>query len=133
MEESNPELESFRQQWKAEVIAKSTASGSREPTPTTAASGPSSRPPAAPRIAGNRAGEDHGHFAQYYHDLDGVGDTAEPRNGESSKDVEIQPQSALEHYELAVEKESQGNLGESLNLYRKALRVGLLYTCPGHA
>lgn len=33
------------------------------------------------------------------------------------------PHSALEHYEKAVEKESQGNLGDSLELYRKGYRV----------
>jgi F-box protein 9 len=33
------------------------------------------------------------------------------------------PRTALEHYEKAVEKESQGSLGDSLNLYRKAFRV----------
>lgn len=33
------------------------------------------------------------------------------------------PESALEHYEKAVEKETQGSLGESLSLYRKAFRV----------
>ena len=42
-----------------------------------------------------------------------------------------EPRSALEHYERAVEKESQGNLGDSLSHYRKAYRldagVDLLY------
>jgi F-box protein 9 len=35
-----------------------------------------------------------------------------------------EPQSAIEHYEKAVEKESQGSLGDSLNHYRKAFKVG---------
>lgn len=35
------------------------------------------------------------------------------------------PRTALEHYERAAEKESQGSLGESLSLYRKAFRVNL--------
>jgi F-box protein 9 len=34
-----------------------------------------------------------------------------------------EPTSALEHYEKAVEKESQGNLGDSVNLYRKAFKL----------
>lgn len=34
-----------------------------------------------------------------------------------------EPKSALEHYERAVEKESQGNLGDSLSHYRKAYRL----------
>jgi len=33
------------------------------------------------------------------------------------------PGSALEHYEKAVEKETEGSLGESLKLYRKAFRM----------
>lgn len=40
----------------------------------------------------------------------------------SSRDV-VAPGSALEHYERAAEKESEGKLGESLRLYRKAFRV----------
>lgn len=34
-----------------------------------------------------------------------------------------EPKSALEHYERAVEKENQGNLGDSLSHYRKAYRL----------
>lgn len=39
------------------------------------------------------------------------------------------PESALEHYERAVEKETQGSLGESLSLYRKAFRVCSIPNC----
>ncbi len=42
---------------------------------------------------------------------------------DSSKGKE--PVTALEHYEMAVEREAVGNLGESLRLYRKAFRVCL--------
>ncbi len=38
-----------------------------------------------------------------------------------AKEAELS--SALEHYERAVEKESQGSLGDSVNLYRKAFKV----------
>lgn len=34
-----------------------------------------------------------------------------------------EPHSALDHYELAVERESEGSLGDSLNHYRKAYRL----------
>jgi F-box protein 9 len=34
-----------------------------------------------------------------------------------------EPVSALDHFEAAVIKEAQGNLGESLKLYRKSFRV----------
>ena len=36
---------------------------------------------------------------------------------------EREPESALEHYEKAVERETQGQLGDSLDLYRKAFKV----------
>lgn len=39
------------------------------------------------------------------------------------KGVEKPLVSALDHYEEAMEKEAQGNMGESLRLYRKAYRV----------
>lgn len=38
-----------------------------------------------------------------------------------------EPNSALEHYEKAVEKETHGQLGDSLKHYRKAFKVGLLF------
>ncbi|EFQ99050.1 F-box protein HRT3 [Nannizzia gypsea CBS 118893] len=41
----------------------------------------------------------------------------------SSKTEEKAPQSALEHFERAIEKEDQGRLGDSLSLYRKAYRL----------
>jgi len=132
MEELNPELESFRQKWKAEVTAKAKASGTEGPpsSSTAGSSQISRRPPAAPRIAGVRASEDDDHFVQSYHDLDGAGDRlTEPQNEESSKVASSEPQSALEHYEKAVERETQGSLGDSLNLYRKAFKVSLVDSC----
>jgi F-box protein 9 len=44
-------------------------------------------------------------------------------HSDSSSRETAAPKSALEHYERAAQKESEGNLGESLNLYRKAFRV----------
>ena len=58
-----------------------------------------------------------------YHDLDEkqTGRRLDEGPGESSSSR--QPQTALEHYEKAVEREGQGSLGDSLNLYRKAFRM----------
>ena len=44
-----------------------------------------------------------------------------------------EPRSALEHFEKAVEKEAEGSLGDSLDLYRKAYRVGSVspFLCAG--
>jgi F-box protein 9 len=126
MEESNPELESFRQQWKAEVSAR-TQAGSSKHIPTSASSSRAPRrPPAAPRIAAEKAprrtGEEEDHADPHpFHGLD------TPRGGvdreESSATASTEPQSALEHYEKAVEKELQGRLGDSLNHYHKAFKV----------
>jgi F-box protein 9 len=38
-----------------------------------------------------------------------------------------EPNTALEHFERAVEKEAAGKLGDSLQHYRKAYRVGVVY------
>ncbi|CAI4218693.1 unnamed protein product [Parascedosporium putredinis] len=42
--------------------------------------------------------------------------------GQSAADGEKTLESALDHFEAAVMREAQGNLGDSLNLYRKAFR-----------
>jgi F-box protein 9 len=69
--------------------------------------------------------EDDDFVTQSFHDLDGPSDP-KCQHAESSnpKTGSREPRSALEHYEKAVERESQGNLGDSLDLYRKAFRVG---------
>lgn len=125
MEESNPELESFRQQWKAEVSAKARAEGSKA-TSSPESSRAHPRPPAAPRIAVDKAPkaaheeEDHAEPLPFS-GLDPPRVGAERQ--ESSKVGGVEPRSALEHYEKAVEKESQGSLGDSLAHYRKAFKV----------
>lgn len=126
MEESNPELESFRQQWKAEVSARAQAEGSKHHPTSTGSSKSTRRPPAPPRVAAektpNNVEEAEEHANRHpFRGLD------EPRGGiskeESSKPAGTEPQSALEHYEKAVEKEAQGRLGDSLNHYRIAFKV----------
>src|SRR4051794_38520334 len=114
------ELESFREQWRAEVSARAKGErGNKEPQSSTA--GPSKsnrRPPAAPRIPTekeSKPSEDLEVEPQSYHDLGTSSGGVE--HGESSKK---EPHSALEHYEKAVERETQGSLGDSLDLYRKA-------------
>ncbi|KAF4632960.1 hypothetical protein G7Y89_g5160 [Cudoniella acicularis] len=121
MEESNPELEAFRRQWREEVSARS---GSSKSTATDPSKGPR-KPPPLPRSSNVKAP----------HESDEINDHVEPQSfpsldvprhdsvdGESSKSSR-EPQSALEHYEKAVERENQGSLGDSLNLYRKAFRM----------
>ena len=126
MEEPNPELESFRQQWKAEVSAKAKAEGGNHPTSSAQSSRAPRRPPAAPRIAAERAPraadeEDDHADPEPFRGLDAP--HAGPERPESSKAGSAEPRSALEYYEKAVEKESQGSLGDSLDNYRKAFKV----------
>lgn len=130
----NPELESFREQWRAEVRAKRpTASGSQHQSSTTASShaepsrkttapGPPPRLTAPMSSAKPKALE-----TDEVYDEPPVFDDPEPVQSVQpipQKDKENEePVTALDHYERAVEKESQGSLGDSLMLYRKAFRV----------
>ena len=126
-ERSNPDLESFRAQWRAEVLARSsTSGGSRqaETGSTSTAPAPSSR--AARKLAPGRNAnikdddEDHVLAPSF--------DEPQPVDVPTTKDQPEavhtgEPVSALEHYEKAVEREAVGNLGDSLRLYRRAFRV----------
>ena len=134
-EESNPELESFRQQWREEVTARSRGAPGQQqnrparpaPVKSVSQSKLSGLPATTKelRIKEQKKVEDE--LANLYHDLDDkdvarrLGETGEGVH--PSNDVNIEPRSALEHFEKAVEKEAQGNLGDSLNLYRRAYRV----------
>ena len=139
-EESNPELENFRKQWKEEVTARSKGASSsgvkrvaRLSSPTRSesstkqpskASGPSSW-----SFANIQKDEEvlDGLRTQSYHDLENKDDARklgiEGAGVHTESHTSRKPSSALEHYEKAVERESEGNLGDSLNLYRKAFRV----------
>ena len=128
MEETNPELEAFRKQWRAEVTAKA-QDGSKAPT-----QGPSkgqsksarqlsqiSVQPSSKTPKSRDHEEDEDGF-QTIPALNGTG-RSEGDKPESSNSRATEPQTALEHYEKAVERENQGSLGDSVNLYRKAFRV----------
>lgn len=122
MEDANPELETFRQKWREEVSAKVQDSRST--------AGPSKGPRRLPYITqlpesntpkSLEESDDHGEPPSIF-GLDAAGtDDDNEVNGFNVSNNE--PQSALEHYEKAVERENQGSLGDSLNLYRKAYRV----------
>ncbi|KAI9673961.1 MAG: hypothetical protein M1817_002167 [Caeruleum heppii] len=141
MEEPNPELESFRRQWRAEVTARKR--NARGNTSSVADTGHNRRTPersakqivtspvrqvAVPSAAsiGPKVDDDDG-TSRAYHDLPNkehglkLGDGSEPRVNPTPSDKE--PTSALEHYERAVEKETQGVLGDSLKHYRQAFRL----------
>ncbi|KAL8679686.1 MAG: hypothetical protein Q9186_004048 [Xanthomendoza sp. 1 TL-2023] len=118
MVENNPDLETFRKQWREEVTARSNAKGmipnhSRPLTSHESSDRSKGKIDLPPSEVPNEEPETiDGISAQAYHDLENKEDAA-------SKE----PQSALEHYEKATEREDQGNLGDSVNLYRKAYRL----------
>jgi F-box protein 9 len=131
MEESNPELETFRQQWRAEVSARAQGEGSK----ASKSSKPSRRPPPITSLSSNiplkPVKEDGDHAEpQTFSALDGPSGSGEHAGSSWAKNGK-EPQSALEHYEKAVERESQGSLGDSLDLYRKAFRVSSGTPMPG--
>lgn len=133
-ESAAEELERFRQQWQQEVEARSRK-------PTTASTSKSTRLARPSQSHGvnvprKEAGSSYHKPYRDPEEYDGLGDRSyhdlvnkdERRKlgeaGERSHPSSgIEPSSALEHYERAVERESEGSLGDSLSHYRKAFRL----------
>lgn len=139
-QEANTDLETFRKQWQEEVSARARASSSIKKSATV--SDPSSQgydkkisypPKVHPFLRERIKNEEYadGPDPTVYHDIEER--DSRQRSGEGlkwiheEKETKDEPSSALEHYEQAVERESQGNLGDSLKHYRKAFRVRLLF------
>ncbi|KAM0807966.1 hypothetical protein AB5N19_08307 [Seiridium cardinale] len=135
-EQVQSELENFRAQWRAEVSARSknAPSGSQHQGQPQAAStqvaassaAPSRNTEHAPRrlpakAATHHDNEDEYVRAQNFDDDPGKGTAVESRDDMPEGDKE--PETALEYYEKAVDKETSGKLGDSLHLYRKAYRL----------
>ncbi|EPS29371.1 hypothetical protein PDE_04320 [Penicillium oxalicum 114-2] len=139
--EDNAELESFRRQWREEVArrTKSTASGTPSdasrsvaaPGAPTTSIHASKKPPRRATTAPRDLAE-QGPLPDAF-DTDGlarqVGDLRVTETHEEAEEdgftrrAQQEPESALEHFERAVEKEAAGNLGDSLQHYRKAYRL----------
>ena len=143
-QEENPDLEAFRKQWQEEVSARANASSS-----SSSNNNPATLSDLPLRWTGNSFSSlPRGHSilrkATYIEELTDGPDPAvdhlieqnlieqkdtKQYSGEAlkvihqEKENKKEPSSALEHYEQAVERESQGNLGDSLKHYRKAFRV----------
>lgn len=135
MDESTLALEQFRQQWKEEVNARSKKAGqssnqidqSIRPRRTSEVrlELPINKPPSRHPIADIKDDSDHDsdyQSSQTVQKLEGL-KIKEVDDDEFSATSIIEPKSALEHYEKAVEKENQGNLGDSISHYRKAYRL----------
>jgi F-box protein 9 len=125
------ELENFRRRWREEVSSRTKGKGPASATPskTTQASSSRTQVPRSnvPDVHRQGADQDDEAAPHSYHDL------GEKRHGRRldetnppSHDSAKEPNTALEHYEKAVEREGIGSLGDSVDLYRKAYRVSYI-------
>ena len=129
--DASDELEKFRQQWRQEVEEKTRAGSLSVPNATFTR--PRERPdanfhrsisPSAIKYGIQHDGYKGNDVIYDHHeinDLDAKGrlGTVEGVHPNTTRE----PTSALEHYERAVEREGEGNLGDSLSHYRKAYRL----------
>ena len=138
-EETNLELERFRRQWQEEVTARSKGSSAGQSRHLDIAPYTLRRheepqehqSPLLPRTNTLSSRTMHDDLEDTlsggYHDLENKDDMR--KLGESgsgvhpSTDPKKEPTTALEHYEKAVERETHGSLGDSVNLYRKAYKL----------
>jgi F-box protein 9 len=129
----NAELESFRRQWRQEVESrtKPNTAGASQATPYRPAAPPHPRqfPPTRHEAFARKEEEDEEGVAtpgqaELVQGIDRLS-LARPDDEDAfhSRTPRTEPKSALEHFERAVEKEAEGNLGDSLQHYRKAYRV----------
>lgn len=138
MDESTSALEQFRRQWREEVSARSWGNDQRRQESSlaeqsrSAQEGPrlpnsASGPPGAHSQAIEKEQEesDNGDEAgpSMIERIEGLSSQGVDDDGFTAKASTKEPHSALDHYERAVEKESQGNLGASLSHYRQAYRL----------
>lgn len=144
MEDTNTEeLESFRRQWLEEVASRTKTSTKPQsptaerpgPQPQAPGQGESDRQPPPPQYAPPRLDEQTESeeqtssaavalpsFERLAKDVRSMSIAAEPEDT-LIRDPRPDPTSALEHFEQAAQNEDEGNLGDSLDLYRKAYRV----------
>ncbi|EAL93220.1 hypothetical protein KXW98_004040 [Aspergillus fumigatus] len=130
--EDNAELESFRRQWREEVARRThhnRPSTTQRKSSVSSADRPSRFPPTRHAASECNEEEDEGEGLTAF-DQGELAHVVERLSlGRVDEDALLsqiprrEPRSALEHFERAVEKEAQGNLGDSLHHYRKAYRL----------
>lgn len=125
MDDRETELSRFRRQWQAEVTARAAAVQPHSSSSSSSAAPKPKVPAFPPRKLSASACEAPEEDEK---DVEGVpGPRERSTSPTATRRTSVSaavPESALEHYERAVERETQGSLGESLSLYRKAFRVG---------
>lgn len=123
----NSELESFRQQWQEEVLRRRNGEPTRtRPRHIRTGSKESISDPhvGASSSSKSHAFEDEGNYGSYdFDDMENHEELREATTIKPESTPDHVPTSALDHYELAVVRETEGKLGESLDLYRKAFRL----------
>ncbi|KAI9685316.1 MAG: hypothetical protein M1822_004689 [Bathelium mastoideum] len=131
MDSAEAELETFRRKWREEVSARARGNPA-SPSIGQNAHGhnnnrPKRAPPAGPSASSSRAPNTDGSEEvepKTFHDLPNKEDSLKLDSDHSHlEEASREPKSALEHYERAVERESQGSLGDSVNLYRRAFKL----------
>lgn len=130
--EDNAELESFRRQWRGEGARRThhnRPSTTQRKSSVSSADRPSRFPPTRHAASECNEEEDEGEGLTAF-DQGELAHVVERLSlGRVDEDALLsqiprrEPRSALEHFERAVEKEAQGNLGDSLHHYRKAYRL----------
>lgn len=125
------ELERFRQQWRQEVSQRNRIADAQPAETTKSHKRKETAPPVPASAAKPREVKDYSEDVEprAYHDLPDKEERL--KLGESGqkvdRDVNKEPKTALEHYERAVDKETTGQLGDSLRHYRTAFKVGLQF------
>jgi F-box protein 9 len=134
--DAEAELQRFRDQWRAEVARTrnpTSHSSTEEKIPEHWRSNVA-LPAPGPSAARRKAIQDLSDEVEprSYHDLPDKEELLKlGHEGQNhDRDVYKEPTTALEHYERAVEKETQGNLGDSMRHYRRAFKVRLLSSYP---
>jgi F-box protein 9 len=125
----NTELEYFRRQWREEVLRRTKPASTTKPSPHSASSTARQDrfPPSRHEVADRKEDGDeedpeqrnYGEFVQQVEQLSLQTEEEDTFQRASQRE----PRSALEHFEKAVQREAEGNLGDSLSHYRKAYRV----------
>lgn len=133
------ELENFRRQWREEVSARNKKPGKpskehHEQPKQQKQKNDVTNPSIIAGSSTSRRKDDYSEELEprTYHDLpDKEEQLRLGVEGQAyDRDLFKEPSSALEHYERAVEKETQGNLSESMRHYRKAFKVRSLSHLP---
>ncbi|OKL55606.1 hypothetical protein UA08_09029 [Talaromyces atroroseus] len=127
--EENPELNAFRRQWREEVSRRNQTVSSTASSPAAARSVPHTEylPPTRHEVADRKDDDADDDLDRDYSEIINRTEhlALKPAADEDGfqRLPQKEPRSALEHFEKAVEREAEGNLGDSLAHYRKAYRL----------